>query len=115
MPVYTFTGCTPFVEGAADALGMTDARLRALARSQVPVSRVQTALSQAADAKPAQREAVLAEALKWRAITAVALAGIDSAIADAQQGLGLTDETPTPPINLLEASPSNRTPPRRGR
>lgn len=112
---YHFTGCAPFVEAAADSLGLTDARQRALARSQVPVSRVQTALSQAAGAKPLQREAILAEALKWRAITAVALAGIDSAIADAHQGLGLTDEAPEPPINLLEASPSNRTPPRRGR
>lgn len=111
MPTYVFQGCAPFVEGAADTLGLTDARLRALARSQVPVSRVQSALGQAANAKPDQQAAILAEAEKWRAIAAVSLAGIDAAIAAAKQGLGLAEPAPEPPVNMLE---SNRTP-RRGR
>lgn len=102
---YHFTGCSPFVEGAADSLGMTDARLRALARSQAPVSRVQTALSQAADAKPEQRAAILAEAERWQSIMAVALKGCEAAIADAKQGLGLAE----PP------APQTTNPPRRGR
>lgn len=115
MPAYHFTGCGPFLEAAADSLGLADARERALARSQVPVSRVQSALGQAANAKPDQRKAIIAEALKWRAIAAVVLAGIDSAIADAKQGLGLVEPIPEPPVNLLESPPSqlNRMPRRR--
>lgn len=113
MSPYHFTGCAASIDRAAESLGMADARDRALARSQVPVTRVQSALGQAVNAKPDARAAIFAEALKWRAIAAVALAGIDAVIADAKQGLGLAEDAPSPPANPPEDTPSQRMPRRR--
>lgn len=103
---YHFTGCGPFVDSAADSLGLNDARHRSLARAMEPVKRVQTAIGRAADARPDHQVEIFAEALKWRSIVAVVLAGIDAAIADAKAGLNLADEATPHPVNLLEgASP----------
>jgi|GEM_PF-6297194 len=105
MDIYQFTGCSPFVERAADSLGVTDAKVRAQARTQVAVSRAQTSIGQACAAKPEHRQAMLDEAIKWRLITAIALAGLDLAIAEAIEKLGIEvqESEPEPDSNTDDA------------
>lgn len=85
--VQAFPGLTPYLRDAARDFPRLHGGHVGRALALDAVKRVADALAQATLAAPEQALAVAAEADTWRDVLALALAGVESAIADVQSVL----------------------------
>lgn len=86
---YPFIGVAPFVERAAEKLGLVDPRLKGKARNLEHLARIQTALAQASQSASDDRQAIFDQALACRNSLAVALLAAELAIVDVARALNL--------------------------
>lgn len=93
MSQYVFPGVWPFIERIAAATGR-DLHQAGRTRSLWHVGQVQDALGQLPRVPSAHQPELLAHARKVRESLALALEGVDAAIAEVAAACGLTGPTP---------------------
>jgi hypothetical protein len=104
---YHFVGLSPFLERSADALGLSDPRLRSKARSIEHVGHVQTALGQLFEVDPQHQADVLTRAIGFRDSLAAALDGVQAAIREVCGVLDLEFDDVTRLVAAADPSPAD--------
>jgi len=106
---FQFVGVAPYVDRAAETLGLRDERMKGKARNIEHLARIQNALAQAAQAPPESRQAIFDQALLFRDSLAAALLTAELAIGDVADALGL--DSPSFAELDLELAAAHRTTP----
>ncbi len=86
---YQFVGILPYVDRAAEVLGLRNDSMKGKAKRIEHLARIQTALGQTTQANQDERRAIFSQALTYRESLAVALLAAELAIVEVANSMGL--------------------------